>query len=100
MRILGALLICILCGLYSWNARAQQIQCFPYDRFIERLQSIGEQMNDAGVDGMGNLVQLFTSEAGAWTFFVRIERNGTVFACPLAGGEGWEHHKPKRGTES
>lgn len=84
-----------------WNpASAQQVQCFPYDKFIDRLQSIGERMTGAGVDANGNLVQVLVSEKGGWTFIVRLERAGTVYACPLSGGEGWQRRAPKRGQKS
>lgn len=89
----------ILC--LFWNtAQAQDVQCFPYDRLMDRLGSIGEIMTAVGVDGNGNLVQVMTSESGGWTFLVRIERDSAVYACPLSAGEGWEHHEPKRGQKS
>jgi len=100
MRVFIALLIATACGLFAWNAQAQQVQCFPYDDLIKRLQSLGERTTAAGIDGNGNLLQVLTSESGGWSIVVRVEKGGTVYACPLSGGEGWQFVKPKRGKPS
>lgn len=100
MKILMALLIAISCGLFAFQAKAQQVQCFPYDDLLKRLHSLGERMTAAGIDGNGNLLQVLTSETGAWSIVVRLEKGGTVYACPLSGGEGWQVVDPKRGQAS
>lgn len=100
MRVLAALLIAIACGLFAWQAKAQQVQCFPYDDLLKRLHSLGERMTAAGIDGNGNLLQVLTSASGAWSIVVRLEKGGTVYACPLSGGDGWQVVDPKRGRKS
>lgn len=89
----------ILCLFWS-PVQAQQVQCFPYDDLMERLHSLGERMTAAGIDGNGNLLQVLTSDSGAWSIVVRLEKGGTVYACPLSGGEGWQVVDPKRGRKS
>lgn len=81
-------------------ANAQQIQCFPYDAFVERFSAMGGQLTAAGVDSEGRLVQVLTSSSGQWIVFVHLEREGVAFACPFTAGEGWEYHQPVWGEES
>lgn len=100
MKILTALLITISCGLFAWNAKAQNVDCYLYDQFMEPMQLTGRSVTAAGIDGNGNLVQVLTSETGMWLIVVRLEKGGTVYACPLSGGEGWQNVEPKRGRAS
>lgn len=102
MRVLAALLFCAVCGLYSWNAQAQSLKCFPFDSSIKHLESqTAERMTGGAVDSANNLVLLYTAPNGSWTFIVRLVRDGQIFACPLSAGEGWQAVKPKgRGNRS
>lgn len=70
------------------NAVAQNSPvCTPHDRLVEHLsKSFGEAMTAAGVDGRGNLVQVFSSAEGSWTIVVTIPGGPT---CVMSAGEGW-----------
>ncbi|NQW10463.1 MAG: hypothetical protein HQ481_11355 [Alphaproteobacteria bacterium] len=74
------------------NAVAQNSRvCTPHERLVEHLaKSFGETMTDVGVDGRGNLVQVFSSTEGSWTIVVTIPGGPT---CVIAAGEGWVHEQ-------
>jgi len=100
LRVLTALCFCILCGLFSWQAQAQALKCFPFEESIKHLeQNTAERMAGGAADSQGNLVLLYTAPSGSWTFIVRLVRDGKVFACPLSAGQGWQAVK-RKGTES
>lgn len=70
------------------NAVAQNSPvCTPHDRLVEHLgKSFGESMTAAGVDGRGNLIQVFSSAEGSWTIAITVPGGPT---CIMAAGEGW-----------
>tara|TARA_R110000803_G_scaffold138974_1_gene205650 strand:+ start:606 stop:917 length:312 start_codon:yes stop_codon:yes gene_type:complete len=96
-RIITQVCIIILCLLPAATA-AQNIPCFPYKQFVERLRTErGEYPVAAGIDHRGTMVQVVASEAGNFTVFVMVQNDGKSMACPLLWGEGWQKivKKPK-----
>ena len=77
----------------SRTAHAQsQPVCVPPPVLAARLASqYGEAITAEGVDGNGNLLQVFTApDTGSWTIAVTLP-GGT--SCVVSSGEGWSDQK-------
>lgn len=63
------------------------IHCHPYAALTERLASkYGETQQAAFINGNNFLVELWASEAGTWTFLVKLnEETG----CIMSSGQSW-----------
>ena len=89
-RIIMRVCVIILCLLPAAVA-AQNVRCFSYTEFMERLsKESGEEPFAAGIDHRGNMVQVVASKAGSFTFFVMVQIDGKSMACPLLWGTGWQ----------
>jgi hypothetical protein len=89
-RIIMRVCVIILC-LFPAAAAAQNVRCFPYTEFMERLsKGSGEEPVAAGLDQRGNMVQVVASKSGDFTFFVMLRKEGRDMACPLVWGSGWQ----------
>jgi len=76
--------------LFATPAAALDVKCYPFSKVLKQLeQNAKESVVGVGVDNGGKLIVLTKSPSGGWTMLVRLEKGGTVYACPLSGGEGW-----------
>ncbi|MEQ8814033.1 MAG: hypothetical protein RLO51_18810 [Thalassobaculum sp.] len=81
--------VLLMLALQSGTAGAQAVRaCAPPDMLVQKLgQEFGEQLSAQGVDGEGNLVQVFSSSDGTWTIAVTIPGGPS---CIVSSGEGWD----------
>jgi hypothetical protein len=64
--------VIILC-LFPAAAAAQNVRCFPYTEFMERLsKGSGEEPVAAGIDHRGNMVQVVASKRVILRSFVMV----------------------------
>lgn len=70
-------------------ASAQAVSaCAPQETLADKLgQEFGEAVTAQGVDGNGNLVQVFASDDGTWTIAVTLPGGPS---CIVSSGEGWD----------
>lgn len=73
---------------FAAPATAQNISaCAPQETLAEKLgQEFGEAVTAQGVDGQGNLLQVYTSENGTWTIAVTLPGGPS---CIVSSGDGW-----------
>ena len=73
-----------------------QATCATREQIVDFLRTqFEETMIAAGVDQSGNLVQVFSSEAGSWTIIVTIPGGPT---CLLSAGDGWTFADDRKPT--
>lgn len=80
------LALCLL--LASTTVVTASTVCAKRDTIINSLnKSYGEQLNSAGLDNSGNLVEIFASPKGTWTI---LATTPSGHSCVMAVGESWE----------
>ncbi|MEQ8394062.1 hypothetical protein [Thalassobaculum sp.] len=85
--ISGAMILSVLMGVQPAAAQAPSV-CAPQDKLSAKLGSqYGEAVSAEGVDGNGNLVQVYSSpDTGSWTIAVTLPGGPS---CIVSSGEGW-----------
>tara|TARA_R110000824_G_C15062424_1_gene662560 strand:- start:459 stop:767 length:309 start_codon:yes stop_codon:yes gene_type:complete len=99
-RNIIALITVLAFGSWGFPVLSQGVNCFDYGKAVQRLADRGEQIAVGAVDGNGNLVLIFTSQAGDFTITVQIQKGDNLFLCPLVDGNGWNPIPPKWGSPS
>jgi len=85
MRIFVALLALLF---FSTSVYAQGVFCGPRAKIIESLEGTHKDFQSArGLSANGNMLEVFSSEAGAWTILMT---RPDGLSCVAAAGRAWE----------
>lgn len=80
-------LLAVSATLFASTAYAEQPQCGPYEEIVSFLADEWHEGSvGMGIDGSGNIEELFVSPERTWT---RVSIDGDLQACIVSYGENW-----------